>query len=170
MFGRWQYSLTAIIVAIVFYSLNVVTSYWKVFTQFTEDKSFLGVVKLFFYLFLGKGPMFHLDKFLSLILISVLFGILFALVSYKVKMNMGVQKRMGVVGGISVFIAALIPGCAACGVGLISTLGIGAGFLSLLPFGGMSLGIIGIGILVYSIIKMTKDMYTCKLKNPQKKN
>ena len=63
------------------------------------------------------------------------------------------------------FLAVFAPGCAACGVGLASVLGIGAGALSFLPYDGFELSVASIGILGLTILNVTKNMFVCKLKN-----
>ena len=75
---------------------------------------------------------------------------------------------MIILSGIGLFLGAFAPGCAACGVGLAAALGLGAGFLSFLPYKGLELSIIAIIILGYAIIKTTNSMYTCKIKKPLK--
>ncbi len=165
VFGKRKYLIKGIIIALVFYSLNIIISSWKVFTEFSYDKSFFGTINLFFFLIFHGGGIVNIYSFASLILISVLFGILFSLIFYKLKMNLSVSPKTKFSGGIGIFLAALVPGCAACGVGLISVLGLGAGALSFLPFKGLEISILAILILGFAIIKVTKEMYICKFSN-----
>ncbi|MEK6926237.1 MAG: hypothetical protein AABW50_03080 [Nanoarchaeota archaeon] len=87
---------------------------------------------------------------------------LFGLIVYKSKLGLRGTGRFSIFGGIGVFLGALIPGCAACGIGLVSFLGLGAGFLTFLPYDGLELSILAILILGFSITKITREMYFCK--------
>jgi hypothetical protein len=104
-----------------------------------------------------------LHSYISLIIISILIGILFSLIIFKV--NLGKEsdsKKLGFFASIGIFLATIAPGCAVCGVGLLSILGIGSGFLLFLPFEGLELSILSILILIYATKKVTTEMYMCK--------
>ena len=75
------------------------------------------------------------------------------------------MKTVGILGGIGAFLAALVPGCAACGIGFASILGLSAGALSFLPYDGIELSLLAIGILGITIFKTTKNMYVCMVPN-----
>ena len=121
---------------------------------------------MFFTLFFGFKETILFHSFISLIVISVLFGLLFSLFAYKIAIGQKSDgKEIGLFGGIGIFLAALAPGCAACGVGLASVLGIGVGILSFLPYDGFELSLVSIGILSFSIVNITKNMYVCSASN-----
>ncbi|MBS3099480.1 hypothetical protein J4462_04670 [Candidatus Pacearchaeota archaeon] len=165
VFTNWRYLITALIVALVFYSINVLISSWSSLTGFYSTFGFFGTIKFFFILFFGFKETIILHSFISLIIISTLFGMLFSLVGYKVSIGQGSDgKKIGLFGSTALFFAAFAPGCAACGVGLVSVLGIGAGALSFLPYDGFELSIASIGILGFTIVNVTKNMYICKTK------
>ncbi len=169
VFGNWRYAFLAILIAVFFYSLNVLILGWKSLLGFYSSAGFLKTANLFFVLFLGFKDVMLLYSFTSLIVISILFGILFSMLAYKTRFNLSFQdKKVGIMGGIGVFLAAFIPGCAACGVGLASALGFGAGILSFLPYDGIELSILAIIILSITIFKTTKNMYVCMVPNISK--
>ncbi len=165
VFTNWKCLAVTIIIALSFYSANVFVSSWSSLKGFYSTLGFFQTIKFFFILFAGFKETIMFHSFVSLIAISILFGMLFSLVGYKVSIGKGSDgKKIGLFGGIGLFLAAFAPGCAACGVGLASVFGIGAGALSFLPYGGFELSIASIGILGFTIITVTKNMYVCKLK------
>ena len=164
-FGNWKYLALTLFIAILFYSLNVLILNWKSLMAFYPSFGFLGSLKFFFTLALGFKDLIKFHSFISLIIISILFGILLSLIIYKSKLGIKPGKKVGIFGGIGVFLGALIPGCTACGVGLVSVLGLGAGFLAFLPYDGLELSILAIFILGFAIIKITKEMHVCKINN-----
>ena len=163
IFTNWRYLIITLIIALAFYSINVLVSSWRSLIGFYSTLGFFQTIKFFFILFFGFKETIMFHSFISLIIISILFGMLFSLVEYKVRIGQGTGgKKVGLFGGIGLFLAAFAPGCAACGVGLASALGIGAGALSFLPYGGFELSIASIGILGFTIVTITKNMYVCK--------
>ncbi|KKR15045.1 hypothetical protein J4233_02880 [Candidatus Pacearchaeota archaeon] len=166
IFTNWKYLVVTVIIAIIFYSINVLVSSWSSLKGFFPTLGFFQTIKFFFILFFWFKETIMFHSFISLIVISILFGALFSLVGYKVRIGQGTGgKKIGLFGGIGLFLAAFAPGCAACGVGLASVFGIGAGALFFLPYDGFELSIASIGILSFTIVTVTKNMYVCKLKN-----
>ena len=109
---------------------------------------------------------FSIFSAVTTITIAILFGINFALLglyistvrSVKGSISAGSSSLGGLISGL------LGIGCAACGTFILSTAlaSFGAGgLLMILPFRGEELGLIGIGLLTYSIIIIAK-----KLQNP----
>ena len=163
IFSDWKYTTLAIVIAFLFYFLNVLISSWSSLVGSYPSFGFFGTIKFFFILAWGFKGIIFLHSYISVIFISVLFGMLFSLVGYKINLGKGYGgKNVGFFGGIGIFLGALVPGCAACGVGLISLLGVSAGFLSFFPYDGLELSIISIGILGFIIMKVTNEMYICK--------
>lgn len=166
IFSNWKYLKIAIIVAFLFYSLNVLVSSWSTLNGFYSTLGLFSTIKLFFILFFGfkETMMFH--SFISLITISILFGILVCLLKYKINLGEQINKnKLGIWGSIGLFLGAFAPGCAACGIGLISVFGISAGVLSFLPYEGFEISLLAIVILFVAIIRLTKNMYVCKLED-----
>lgn len=166
VFTNWTYLTFTAIIALIFYSVNVLVSSWSSLTDLYSTFGFFGTIKFFFILFFGFKETIMFHSFVSLIIIGILFGMLFSLVGYKVNIGQGTNgKKIGLFGGVGLFLAAFAPGCVACGVGLASGLGISAGVLSFLPYEGFELSIASIGMLGFTIVTVTKNMYVCKLKN-----
>lgn len=161
VFTNWKYLTATAIIALAFYLVNVLVSSWSSLTGFYSTFGFFGTIKFFLILFFGFKETIMFHSFVSLIVISIFFGLLFSLVGYKISIGQGTDgKKIGLFGSIGLFLAAFAPGCAACGVGLASVFGIGAGALSFLPYDGFELSIASIGILGFTIINITK-IYTC---------
>ena len=65
------------------------------------------------------------------------------------------------------------PGCAACGIGLLSLFGISAASLTFLPFKGLEFSILSIIILSVLIFEITKNIsngIVCKTMKGGKRN
>lgn len=166
VFTNWKYLTATLIIALVFYSINVLISNWKSLIEFYSTLGLFNTIKFFFTLFLGFKETILFYSFVSLVIISILLGMLFSLIGYKIYVGKGSDgKKIGFFGGVGIFLATFAPGCAACGVGLASVLGISAGALSFLPYDGLELSIASIGILGFTIVNITKNMYVCKLKD-----
>lgn len=166
VFTNWRYMTTTSIIALAFYSINVLVSSWSSLTGFYSTLGFFQTIKFYRILFFGFKETIMFHSFVSLVVISILFGMLFSLVGYKVSIGRGSDgKKIGLFGSMGLFLAAFAPGCTACGVGLASVFGIGAGVLSFLPYDGFELSIASIGILGFTILSITKNMYVCKIKN-----
>jgi len=166
VFTNWKYLAMTIIIALVFYSINVLVSSWSSLISFYSTLGFFQTIKFFLILFFGFKETIMFHSFVSLVVISILFGMLFSLVGYKISIGRGSGgKKIGLFGGMGLFLATFASGCAACGVGLASIFGIGAGALSFLPYDGFELSIASIGILGFTILSITKNMYVCKIKN-----
>lgn len=162
VFGNWKYLFGTLFVALLFFLLNVLILNWSNISAFYPVFGFFGSAKFFFLLARGFGGTVLLHSFVSLIMISFLFGMLFSLVWYKMSANIPRgNKSYGLLGGIGVFLGTLVPGCAACGIGLASTLGLSAGILTLLPYNGLEISILSIGLLSFVIIRISKDMMVC---------
>ena len=164
------------------YSRSVIGALKEVYS----DKKYLGISLLFAFVVYSVNPLIHNFKlisssfsfellfyiifgfysatswlaFLFLLATAVLAGIVISMSIYLIKR----QVSAGGVGGSGIVIGLLAPACPSCAVGLLSVLGIG-GFLSVLPFKGLELGVIGIGLLLVSVVYLSKKIETkvCKI-------
>ena len=168
VFRNWKYVTITMITAFVFYSINVLISSWQNITALYPNLGFLKTINFFFIVWIGFKSTIMFHSFISVVIISVLFGILMSLIFYKAGFNVSKNKKIGVLGGIGLFFGALAPGCVACGVGLASLLGLGAGALVFLPYEGLELSMLSIFLLSFAILKISGDLYTCNI--PLRKN
>jgi hypothetical protein len=161
-FSDWRYVFLGVVVAILFYALNVLIAQWRALGDFYSGFGFIGTIKFFLILTIGFGNTIYLYSYMSLIIISLLFGMLFSLIFYKVRNIKGVgNKKVGFFASFGVFMGALLPGCAACGIGLASTLGLSAAIITFFPFNGFELSVLAVGVLIIAIFKTSND--SCKV-------
>lgn len=108
------------------------------------------------------------------IAIALLFGINAAMVVYYFKQRKQFFKQGGTATSFGGLVSGMFGiGCAACGTlvlgPLLSLIGAG-GLIAVLPFGGQEFGMLGVGILGFSIFltaKKIQDPLVCKIKNPE---
>ena len=163
VFGKWRYCLLLIFIAVLFYSLNIIITSWRSLADFYSTGGFIWMLNLFFNIFVSFKSIIPGSSAI-LIIVSILLGILFSMLIYKAHFNISFKdEEAGVIGGIGAFLAAFFSGCAACGIGIASAFGIGAGILVSLPFHGIELSILAIIILAITIFKTTKNMYVCNI-------
>ncbi|MBI2632640.1 hypothetical protein HYW75_06560 [Candidatus Pacearchaeota archaeon] len=157
VFSKTRYLLFAVIVALFFYSANVLIASWKTILSVYSLKGLFESSKMFVNLSLGFVNTIALDSYVSLILISVLLGMFFSLVFYRTKMSVKSmdKKSTGILATLGVFLGVFAPGCAACEMGILSALGFGVIAVNFLPFKGLEISLISIAILGFSVVKIT---------------
>ncbi len=96
-----------------------------------------------------SGVNYIYAAFLLILILSLLFGIYFSLVIFKLSFSMSIGKQ-GIAGSIGSLVGAFGVGCPTCGAFLFALIGAPLA-LMYLPFRGIELQIIGIFILVISI-------------------
>jgi len=163
VFSNWKYFLILIFTAFIFYYLNVLVSSWIVLDGLYSSMGFFRAFGVSLQLSFGFWEVAKLHSFISLVVLSVLFGMFISLMIYKSRIGLKSKGSTGFLGGIGVFLAILVPGCAACGVGLLSVLGLSAGLLAFLPYEGLELSIIAIVLLSITIFKITENLDSCKI-------
>jgi hypothetical protein len=163
VFGKMKYLFLALLVAVLFYLLNVLIADYLIIFGLYDSLGFLGTLKLFFNLALGFGRVIATHSFISLVVVSVLLGMFVSIISYKVRIQAkkDASRKTGVFGSIGVFLAVLAPGCAACGVGLLALFGLGGILITFLPFDGLELSILAIIIMIFVLWKVSKDLLEC---------
>jgi len=166
VFSNKRYIVLTVLVAFLFYSFNVVINNWDAIPSFYNTLGLFGTIKLFFTLLWGFGGTVKLHSYVSLLIISVLFGLLFGLMAYKTSMIKTENSKVGLFASAGIFIGALAPGCAACGVGILSLVGLSAAFLNFLPFEGLELSILSVALLSFSVFKISENIHrgnVCKI-------
>lgn len=161
VFSRPFYVIIALVSALSFYELNVLISGFSALSSFSSQNSFLSAIFFFIDLSLGFRHTIYISSFISLLLISALVGLFFSLILFKANMHGQVSSNTGALGSISVVLAILAPGCAACGLGLAALLGFGGAALAFLPYKGLEISIASIALLSFTIFKTSKDMQKC---------
>jgi plastocyanin len=87
---------------------------------------------------------------------SILAGIVVAMTIYLVKRQIKGNLKAS---SSSILVSLIAPACPSCAIGLLSVLGFG-GFLAVLPFKGLELGFIGLGLLGVSTVYLSNKITT----------
>ena len=153
VFVKPGYWVLAIVFAFIIFSVNPLIRNYRLVT---ENPEFIITVILAAPSSTAIGP------FTTMTLVAVLAGIVLAFSIFLVTR----QIKSGIAAGASgIIVGLLAPSCPACAIGILSVVGLG-GFLSVLPFKGQELGVIGVLILVGSMFFLSNKIATkvCKLK------
>jgi len=171
VFKRKAYVLLTLVVAIAFYMINALMSNFGGIIDFYRKFGFIEGSELFLRIGLGFGKTIELYSHISLIVISLLLGVLISLIVYRIKEislfgNLkNRNKKIGFFAGVGIFLGILVPGCAACGLGLVSFLGLESAFLAFLPFKGLEVSLLAVLLLVFSVYFTAKDLLKCEISN-----
>ena len=169
VFSDWKYSLLAVVVAIVFYMIDIFLSNFKALATISSQSGFFAMMGSL-PLFMASYPAFFTVKFfIGLVILSFLFGMLFSLILYKTRMIKSASGKAGIFVTLGIFLGILAPGCPSCGIGILSVLGVGSAAIAFLPFKGFGLLLISIGIMSFSVYKISKDInrgIICEVKLP----
>ncbi len=156
VFSEWKYSLLALVVAFSFYLLNAMIAQWKNLLSV----GFVNIDILFtgFYFLVTK------TSFASVIILSILTGMLVSLIFFqynRVAVNVE-NKKYGVLSSAGIFLSFFVPGCAACGIGLVAVFGL-ASSLATLPFKGTEISFLAIILMAFALYSVSKNLLSCKL-------
>jgi hypothetical protein len=162
VFGNEKYTLLALFIALAFYLLNAGISNFSNLYYYLKDSGFLATIQFFFILLSGFHRTMTMSSTVTLIILSVMTGVLLSLMAYKFR-TFAEAERVGLLSGIGLFLGFLVPGCAACGIGLAAALGLGASFATL-PFKGLELSVLAIVILGFAIVKTSDNLFKCDIK------
>ncbi len=163
VFSNFRYLLLTLFIGFVFYLFNVFIANYANILSFYEVLSFNNYINFLYSLVFDFVKIISLSSFIFILIISIFFGIFFSLIVYKSNSKIRLSKKTNFFGGLAVFLGIFAPGCAACGIGLVTLLGLGAGFLSFLPYDGVELSILSIIVLCFTIFKISKDLTICEV-------
>jgi len=164
VFKNPYYIILAFLIALLFYEINVfILNYNTIITIYSITGLFSSL-QLLLFSSLNLQNFILKSSLIFLIMISILIGLLFSLIIYKTKMLKSENKKIGILATAGIFLGALAPGCAACGIGLITVLGLGTAVLTFLPFKGLEISALSVIILLFAVFKISNDMFACKIK------
>ena len=151
-----KFYAVSIFSSVMIYSLNAIFHNFRL--VFSENFSW-GVV---FSLIKGFHNTMASYSIIFLIVISILTGVLLSMSVYLVRRQ--VTSSM-YASGTGVLMSIIAPACSSCALGLVGLLGLG-GFLSILPFRGAEIGVLGIGVVGVSLVILSKKVVTqtCSIK------
>ncbi len=151
------YALSVGFAVLVFASNSLLLNYKLLLSSFS--------LSLAWSLFVGFPSLISKIGLSFLLLIAILSGIVISMSVFLVRR----QIKGGYSAGSTGLIAGLLtPACPSCALSVLGVLGLG-GFLSVLPFKGLELGILGILVLVGSIGYLSKKIVTKVCELPTKK-
>lgn len=145
-------TMTFLLISIIVWSLNYqLVSY----VLFQLPLSVAQKIQFFAYGYQSLFTAFDSLLSMSVILISILFGINIALLTYAVRHRAATFGSAGT-GGVAAVLGVLSSGCAACGTSLLGPLlaTLGATSISMVHTVGAAFNIIGSLLLLYSIYKL----------------
>ena len=157
-------ALVIVVGFLVFTSAIIIPNVAAVSSVFQSSVTLSTKIQFMFSLYGSIGTNFTLISATYTVLIATFFGIQIALLTYYIRKARGGVMRIKGLGAMSlggIISGALGIGCAACGTFILtSVLALfgGAGVLAYLPFGGEEFGIIGAGLLTYSIYLLLKKI------------
>lgn len=158
VFSNWRYMVLTIVVAFIFFVLNGIILNVNNLSSISSGLDFLGSIKIFSTILLGFGSRVAVHTFISTILISLLIGVLFSLITYKIRSTHAKSSNWGILPSVGTFVAAFAPGCAACGIGLVAVLGLSGAAINFLPLKGFEISLISLLILSIAIFKISGNL------------
>ncbi|PIN90129.1 hypothetical protein COU57_04505 [Candidatus Pacearchaeota archaeon CG10_big_fil_rev_8_21_14_0_10_32_14] len=158
VFSDIKYILLAILIGFLFYFLNFFISTFGNISSFYKSQGFYGIILFSYTLFVNFKGSILLSSFVSMIVLSVLTGILFSLVLYKVNLRKKDSPKIGMLSFTGMFLGIFAPGCAACGLGLAAFFGLAASFATL-PLKGLEISILAMTIMTFSILRFSYYLY-----------
>lgn len=162
IFKNRRYTFLGVLIAIIFYELNVLIPNFK--TLFAVSNGPINTLYIFYLMSFNFVNTIKLHSFISLIIISILLGMLFSIIVYKTKVirSSSRNKKTGAIATTGIFLGLIAPGCAACGIGILSALGLGTAVITFLPYDGLELSILSILILGFAMFSISKGLLECK--------
>lgn len=166
VFKHVKYVLLAVLISFLYYVVIAISGTISLMINTYPNLEFSEFVGFVFTLIATYGSTVTGGSLVTLVLISVLIGVLFSMVVYKMKVVSSTpDNKMGFFSSVGVFLGVLAPGCAACGMGLLPLLGLSAASLTFFPYGGLELSVLAVIILSYSVLRFSRKLMTCEIVN-----
>ena len=171
VFQKPQYWALSLVVAGVFFVINMVLPNIKTITR--AASTLTGSRYVQFVIALVEGGINNMTQasFAMLIIIAVLVGVMISLITYKIRMGRIFSAHDGKATTIGAILGLAAPGCASCGIGLLSAVGLTSA-LTYLPFKGMEIGAVSIVLLAGStgsLASRIADGNNCKINFKKKR-
>jgi hypothetical protein len=172
VFSKKKYVVVGIAVALLFYLINGFIVAAPNLMEFFRAFGISAVWKL---ILIAANYSYHIlpETFIGIIILSTIIGTLVSLLVYRFD-NFVNARGGGILATVGIFLGMAAPGCAVCGVGLISLLGFGSILVSL-PYNGRKIMIIAILLNAFSVLTISRKLYNpiCKINiqsNERRKN
>ncbi len=171
VFKKPTYWVITISTASLFFILNMLLPNIK---TLGEVASTLGGKRyIYFVIALIQGGIDNITatSLTMLITIATLVGVMVSLITYQVKMTKMFAMHDGKATTIGALLGIAAPGCASCGVGVLSAIGLTSA-LTYLPFKGLEIAALSVVLLVGStgsLASRIADGDACKINFSEKK-
>jgi len=157
IYAQKRYFFFLFVITLIFFILNVIIKNIGAIKNMFSGGIFSWLLFLS-RLIIGFKETISPYTFISVIIISLLIGLLFTIMIYKVVSIRKINGQLGLFGAVGVFLGAFIPGCSACSVGALGILGITGSAFALLPLKGLELQIISITLLTFGIMYSSRNI------------
>lgn len=171
VFQKPAYLGIALLAAILFFLINILLPNLKALKTVIAEATSGQVITFIGALIQGGVNSITTTSLYVLVIISLLIGIVLSLLLYKVKMVKMFSMQDGKATTIGAILGLAAPGCASCGIGVLSAVGL-TSTLAYLPFKGVEIGLVSIALLMTStgsLASRIADGNTCSLKAIKKK-
>ncbi len=171
VFQKPLYLGIALLTAIIFFLLNILLPNLKALKTVIASTTMSQAITFIGALLQGGINSITTTSLYVLIIISLLIGIVLSLLIYKVKMVKMFSMQDGKTTTIGAILGLAAPGCASCGIGVLSAVGL-TSTLAYLPFKGMEIGLISIALLMTSTASLASriaDGNACSIKAIKKR-
>jgi len=111
-------------------------------------------IGLFFTLLFGSMAAMPKFSLSLLVIMAILGGVVTSMSIFLVT-----RQVSGAAAGSSVLLAVIAPACPSCAIGPLAALGLG-GYLAVLPFRGVEIGILGLVVLVGALLFLSTKITT----------
>ena len=149
LYSSKKYLIITFSAAILLFLFNILINNYQILLS---DFSF----SLFSLLIKGTISMMTTSSLFFLIITSVFAGVVLAMILFLIK-----RQIKGSIGASSsgIFVSLIAPACPSCSIGLLSVFGFG-GFLAFLPFKGLELRFLSVGLLGVSTVHLSNKITT----------
>lgn len=169
--AKGKYFILFIVVASIFFLFNLLVQNLSLLKTSITHYSLNTTFVLFSSILKGSFLLLPLHSRILLLLISLLVGIVVMLIIFKI----AAAKKQALAGTKAATLGALVglavPACAACGIGLLSIIGLGS-VLLYLPWKGIEISVLSVFLLsvsAYQLNNSLKECNVCQIGLQQKK-
>ena len=156
------YALLAVLIALFFYSLNVLFANLRLLISFVESSGLPASLMLAFRLLVSHSQTMGMISYLLLVLTSMLIGILFSLVVYRIRKAGRQMRNTSLLSVFAILFSGVASGCTSCGLSIASALGLGSFIAGVLPYKGLEISFLVVAVLIIAIAKTLADMKQCR--------
>jgi hypothetical protein len=160
--AKKKYLALFLAAAILFFLFNLLMQNLRLLIGGITRYSWSSYRVIFVNVFTGSLAMLPLHSRVLLMIISILVGVVLSLLVFKIS----VARKQAFVGTKSATLGAIfglaVPACAACGIGLLSLIGLGS-VLWYLPFKGTEVAVISVVFLSFAVYQLNNGLKECNV-------